>query len=92
MAHTEDILSQIEIGVNPQVSFTRGYKDGDMQDSGGSRVVKLEAIVPQKQAEERVRRHAESSLVESNKGDHLSLCRSRERRVLRHPTGIELCR
>jgi hypothetical protein len=30
MAHTEGILPQIEIGVNPQVSFTQGYEDNDM--------------------------------------------------------------
>jgi hypothetical protein len=80
----------IEIGVNPQVSLTQGYEECDMQDSGGIQVVKLEAIVPQEQAEEWVRRHAEPSLVESRKGHHVSLCRSREHRVLRHLTGINL--
>jgi hypothetical protein len=43
MVHTEEILPQIEIGVNPEVRFTKGYEEGNMQDSGGSQVVKLEA-------------------------------------------------
>jgi hypothetical protein len=51
MVHTEEILTQIEIGVNHKVSFTRGYEDGDMQDFEGSQVVKLEAIVPQERVE-----------------------------------------
>jgi hypothetical protein len=46
MTHTEKILPQIEIGVDPQVSFTQGYEDNDMQDSGGSQVVKLKVVVP----------------------------------------------
>jgi hypothetical protein len=90
MMHTEEILPQIEIGVYPQVRFTQGYEDGDMHDSRGSQVLKLEVIVPQERAEERVRRHLEPSLVESRKGHHVSLRMSKERRVLRHPTGFEL--
>jgi hypothetical protein len=91
MVHMEEILPQIEIRVNPQVSFTQGYQDGNMQDSEGSQVVKLEAVVLQERVEEWVQRHAEPSLVESHKGHHVSLRRSRERRILRHPTGFELC-
>jgi hypothetical protein len=91
MVHMEEILPQIEIRVNPQVSFTQGYQDGNMQDSKGSQVVKLEAVVLQERVEEWVQRHAEPSLVESHKGHHVSLRRSRERRILRHPTGFELC-
>jgi hypothetical protein len=45
--HTEEILPSIEIEVDPQVSFTQGYEDSNMQDSRGSQVVKLKAIVPQ---------------------------------------------
>jgi hypothetical protein len=90
--HMEEILPQIEIGINPQVSFTQDYEDGDTEDSEGSRVVKLEAIVPQEQAEEWVWRHVEPSLVESHKGHHVSLHKSRERRVVRHLTGFELRR
>jgi hypothetical protein len=92
MTHKKEILPQIEIGVNPQVSFTQGYEDGDMQDSGGSQVVKLEAIVLQERAEELVWRHANPSLMESHKGHHISLHRSRERKVLRHPIGFEIRR
>jgi hypothetical protein len=82
MAHTEELLPQIEIRFDPQVSFTQGYEDNNMQDSRGSQVVKLEAVVLQDRGEEWVQRHLKPLLVESRKGHHVSFRRSRERRVL----------
>jgi hypothetical protein len=55
--------------------------------------VKLEAVILQKRAEELVRWHAESPLIECHKGHHVSLRRYGERRVLWHTTSLELrCR
>jgi hypothetical protein len=63
-----------------------------MLDSRGNQVVKLEVIEPQKRAEELVRWHAKSSLIECLKGHHVSFYKRGERRVLWHPTRIELRR
>jgi hypothetical protein len=82
MTDMEEVLPQIEIGVDPQVSFTQGYKGYNMQDSNGSYVVKLEAVVLHERAEELVQRHAELLLVESCKVHHVSFHRCGKRRVL----------
>jgi hypothetical protein len=92
MTDMEEVLPQIKIRVNPQVSFTQGHKGRDMQDSRGSVVLKLEAIVSQERAEELVRRHVEPLVIESRKGHHVSLNRCGERRVLQHLTGLKLRR
>jgi hypothetical protein len=43
----KEVLPHIKIKVDPQVSFTQGHEGRDMQDSQGSKVVKLEAVIPQ---------------------------------------------
>jgi hypothetical protein len=61
-----------------------------MQDYRGTQVVKSEAIIPQKRAEELVWWRAESSLIECHKGHHISFRRCGGCRVLRHAASPEL--
>jgi hypothetical protein len=88
----KEVLSLIELRVDPQVSFTQSHEGRNMQDSRGSQVVKLEAVIPQKRVEEPMWWHAESSLVERRKGHHVSFHRCRECKVRRNPTSLELRR
>jgi hypothetical protein len=60
-----------------------------MHDSRGSKVAKLKAVIPQKWAEESVRFHAESPLVERHKGHHISFCSCGECNILRHIASLE---
>jgi hypothetical protein len=63
-----------------------------MQDSWGSQVVKLEAIIPWKRAEEPVSWRAKSPLIEHNKEHHALFLRCREHRIQRHMASLELGR
>jgi hypothetical protein len=53
-------------------------------------VVKLEAIIQRKQAEEPVWWHTKSLLIERHKGYHISFQRCGERRILQHMASLEL--
>jgi hypothetical protein len=88
----KEVLPLIELRVDPQVSFTQSHEGRNMQDSRGSQVVKLEAVIPQKRVEEPMWWHAESLLIERRKGHHVSFHRCRECKVRRNPTSLELRR
>jgi hypothetical protein len=87
-----EVLPQIKLRVDPQVSLTQSHEGRNMQDPRGSPVVKLKAIIPQKRAEEPVWWHAESLLIECHIGHHVSLQRYGERKLLQHTTSLELHR
>jgi hypothetical protein len=72
----KEVLPQIKLRVDPQVSFTQSHEGRNMQDSIGSQVVKLEVEMPQKRAEEPVWWYAEPPLVERHKGHHISVRRA----------------
>jgi hypothetical protein len=88
----KEVLPQIKLRFDPQVSLTQSHEGHNMPDSRGSQVVKLKVVIPQKRAEELVRWHAKSLLIGRRKGHHISSCRHGEHRVLRHPTSLELYR
>jgi hypothetical protein len=88
----KEVLPQIKLRFDPQVSLTQSHEGHNMPDSRGSQVVKLKVVIPQKRAEEPVRWHAKSLLIGRRKGHHISSCRHGEHRVLRHPTSLELYR
>jgi hypothetical protein len=69
----EEVLPQVKLRVDPQVSLTQSHEGRDMQDPWGSQEVKLKVVIPQKWVEEPMRWHAESLLIERNIGHHISL-------------------
>jgi hypothetical protein len=87
-----EVLPQIKLRVDPQVSLTQNDEGRNMQDPRGSQVVKLEAIIPQKRAEVPMRWHAKSLLIECHKEHQVSLHRCEKRRVLQHTTSLEFRR
>jgi hypothetical protein len=83
---------QIKLRVNPHVGLTQSHEGQYMQDSRGSQVAKLEAVIPHKRAEEPVRWRAEFLLIECQKGHYVSFHRCGERRILQRMASLELNR
>jgi hypothetical protein len=44
----KEVLPQIKLRVDPQVSLTHSHEGRDMMDSRGSQVGKLDTVMPQK--------------------------------------------
>jgi hypothetical protein len=47
MPEMEEIIPQIKIRVNPQVSLTQSHEGRNMQDPRGGQMVQLKAVIPQ---------------------------------------------
>ncbi|KAK8448167.1 hypothetical protein SEVIR_8G238775v4 [Setaria viridis] len=80
-AHREEILSQLEVGLNPQESLTQRDECRDVLDPIGVEVLELEPVVVKKPAEEAAWRGGESPLVEVGEGDDVA--GGRRRNLLR---------
>jgi hypothetical protein len=82
----EEVVPQVEVGLNQHVGFTQGYEGRDMYDPQRSQMMQFQVIELQQRAEESMQGRTKAALVKRQGRHNVSHRRSGGRRICRNMT------